>query len=269
LLRAGQDRSRNRATNNQRRGQADGRNGPEQGKSGEGQQKTNGPTDNSKGKQLEVDEEGFQRPKYKRWRCSGVGARNNDSVSGRRGSSTTSVDAARMQQVNSTSAQSLQIQRPNPNIQENRSMPNPKTTDQGMSVQAKEVGVNTPMRASVVIPVVGLTEPAERDLAENITTNQSPGREQLARDRQMIPYNNGSIEHSRRMVWSPERRIGQKRAGSPQGAGSHSKASARRLNPIQDLNVSPFKGEGLGNNVRLALPSCNNGVSTQPERGSL
>jgi hypothetical protein len=267
-LRARQDRSRNRATNSQRRGQTDARSGSEHGKGGEGQQKTNGLADNSKGKQPEVDEEGFQRPKYKGWRRSGSGARNNDSASGRKGSSTAFVDDAGKQQVNSTPVQNPRAQSPIPNEQENGSMLNQKTSDPGVCAQVEEVGVNTPVRAPVVTSVVELIVLAEQELADNIRTSQSPRGEQLERDRQMIPYNNGSIEHSRRMVWSPERRTGRKRAGSPQGVGSHSSASARRLNPIQDLNVSPMEGEGLGTNIRLALPNCDNGGSVQPERES-
>jgi hypothetical protein len=81
--------------NNQRCGQADDGNGSEQGKRREEQQTTNGPADSSKGKQPEVDEEGFQWPKYKGWRRSRARARNNDTASRRRGSSTASVDAAR------------------------------------------------------------------------------------------------------------------------------------------------------------------------------
>jgi hypothetical protein len=59
----------------------------------------------------------------------------------------------------------------------------------------------------------------------------------------MILYNGEASDRPCGMAWSPERIYGRKRAGSPRGRGAHSATSARRLNPIQDLNSSPVDRE--------------------------
>ena len=46
---------------------------------------------------------------------------------------------------------------------------------------------------------------------------------------------------------------GRKKAGSLRGVGAHTTTSARRLNPIQDLNSPPIDGEGTNSTARISL----------------
>jgi hypothetical protein len=62
-------------------------------------------------------------------------------------------------------------------------------------------------------------------------------------DQQLVVYRANHQGRTNGMAWSPERLSGRKRAGSPRGSGAQTTSSARRLNPLQDLNLPPMEGE--------------------------
>jgi hypothetical protein len=74
-------------------------------------------------------------------------------------------------------------------------------------------------------------------------TAPTPPVEKSGKNQQMILYNRVDSDRPGGMAWSPERISGRKRAGSPRGRGAHAASSARRLNPVQDLNSSPVDRE--------------------------
>jgi hypothetical protein len=225
----------------------------------------------------EVDSKGFQKPKYKGWRRPGPSSRGEGTIGSNSNSGGSGLrrDATRrdMRDENTGSlgraacdiGAGTATRNKNDAPQQQATAQPKEPEQQRMELPAvnEQEERNMSAREGNIVPSTEPPGTLTHRKRDNSRTTQDLAGSQGTRNHQLTLYNARSAERAGGMSWSPERMSGRKRAGSPQGEGTLSTNSARRLNPLQDLNSSPTDGEGLDSSESMDVMNGGVGLLVQ------